>query len=356
MRSSSKRAGMSRPPPRPRRAWLAEIGLDDGGIVADGAGRAFGDAAAIVHHDRRGRTGASPCRACARSAGWSGRALSARATISCISAVSVSFMPAVGSSSSSRRGRNASARAIFDAAAVGVGEAVRRDCSSRGVRRSPNSARMLSASACSAASSARTAARRNGGAVAVRARGRAQVGRTRSRVWAPTSTLSSTLRLANTRPCWNVRARPRRGERLGRAAVTSCAPEGESPASGAVEPADQVEQRGLAGAVGADDADELALRDLRSMPATAVTPPKCRLQSRALAAAAPSHDGPEQPCGRKRISSQQHEAVDQHTDIPRRRGTVLGMPTAPRRRESRPAHCPMPPRMPSSARRARAGR
>ena len=51
------------------------------------------------------------------------RALSV-AISACISAVSVGFMPAVGSSSSSRRGRSASARAISSAAAIGVGEAV----------------------------------------------------------------------------------------------------------------------------------------------------------------------------------------------------------------------------------------
>src|SRR5580692_5190062 len=43
----------------------------------------------------------------------------------CISAVSVGFMPAVGSSSSNRRGLSASAR-DFDAAAIGVGEAIGR--------------------------------------------------------------------------------------------------------------------------------------------------------------------------------------------------------------------------------------
>ena len=41
-----------------------------------------------------------------------------------ISAVSVWFMPAVGSSSSSSRGRSASARAISTPAAIGVGQAV----------------------------------------------------------------------------------------------------------------------------------------------------------------------------------------------------------------------------------------
>ena len=43
----------------------------------------------------------------------------------CISSVSVGFMPAVGSSSSRRRGRRARARGDLEAAPVGVGKAVR---------------------------------------------------------------------------------------------------------------------------------------------------------------------------------------------------------------------------------------
>ena len=93
-------------------AAVAQIGLDHGGIVAHrvpaGRRRCFGRRRA----HRRGRRAASPCRACVRSAGSSGpRAFSAPISAS-ISAVSVGFMPAVGSSSSSSRGRSASARAI----------------------------------------------------------------------------------------------------------------------------------------------------------------------------------------------------------------------------------------------------
>ena len=53
-----------------------------------------------------------------------------------------------------------------------------------------------------------------------------------------------------------------------------------APASGAVEAGDKVEQRRLTGPIRADDRDELALRrSSRSMPATAVRPPKRRGQA-----------------------------------------------------------------------------
>ena len=97
----------------------------------------------------------------------------------------------------------------LDAAAVGVGEAVggmvearrqpvaeqREDLARLGSeRRLPRADRRRANSASASSASGPTAANR---------------GRTaRSRVWAPISTLSSTLRLAKTRPCWKVRARP----------------------------------------------------------------------------------------------------------------------------------------------------
>ena len=62
-------------------------------------------------------------------------------------------------------------------------------------------------------------------------------GRTaRSRVCAPTSTLSSTLRLPNTRPCWNVRARPSAASRSAARPVIVCRANATLPASGDSSP------------------------------------------------------------------------------------------------------------------------
>ena len=52
---------------------LAEIGGDDGGVGADGGGRAVGDLACRGPARRRGRRCASPRPCRARSAGWSSR-------------------------------------------------------------------------------------------------------------------------------------------------------------------------------------------------------------------------------------------------------------------------------------------
>ena len=73
--------------------------------------------------------------------------------------------------------------------------------------------------------------------------------------------MSSTLRLANTRPCWNVRAIPRRGDRLRPQALNRLALEENFALVRPVEAAHHVEGRRLAGAVRADEADKLALVD-----------------------------------------------------------------------------------------------
>ncbi len=62
------------------------------------------------------------------------------------------------------------------------------------------------------------------------------------RVCAPISTLSSTLRLANTRPCWKVRATPSAAIAPGEQPLDAGAVEHELRRVGAVEAADQVER------------------------------------------------------------------------------------------------------------------
>ena len=65
-------------------------------------------------------------------------------------------------------------------------------------------------------------------------------------------------RFPNTRPCWNVRAKPSGASLLGRQAGDVAAREGHASGVRRIEPGDEIEHRGLAGAVRPDDADQLA--------------------------------------------------------------------------------------------------
>ena len=60
---------------------------------------------------------------------------------------------------------------------------------------------------------------------------------------------------------WNVRESPRRASASGTSRVTSSSGEAHSALLRQVEAGDQVEQRGLAGAVRSDDREDLALLD-----------------------------------------------------------------------------------------------
>ena len=80
---------------------------------------------------------------------------------------------------------------------------------------------------------------------------------------APTSTFSSTVRWGNRpRPC-SVRAIPRSASWCGRCRRSGLPRQLQLALGRANETADHVEQRGLAGAVGPDDPDDLALVDRR---------------------------------------------------------------------------------------------
>ena len=74
---------------------------------------------------------------------------------------------------------------------------------------------------------------------------------------AATSTFSRTLSDANEPQCWNVRARPARPRRCGDHRVTSWPPSSTVPAGREVEPGEDVDERRLARAVRADQADDL---------------------------------------------------------------------------------------------------
>ena len=81
------------------------------------------------------------------------------------------------------------------------------------------------------------------------------------RVWAPRSTFSSTVSCSCSAGCWNVRASPWLRER-GRARPAHLdVVDRDRAGARPVVPADAVEQRGLAGAVGPDEAEDLARLD-----------------------------------------------------------------------------------------------
>ena len=80
------------------------------------------------------------------------------------------------------------------------------------------------------------------------------------RLWMspPTRTLSRTDSDVNSSSRWKVRARPRRARLCGGSRVTSWPSSRTRPRVGRLEPGDDVEQRGLAGAVGTDQPGDAA--------------------------------------------------------------------------------------------------
>ena len=98
-------------------------------------------------------------------------------------------------------------------------------------------------------------AARSGGRPAPRA---CAVGSTRS---CASATVSSTVRSPNRRASWNERPRPRSARGVGGERADVVAEQLDAPV-GRDEPADGVHDRGLAGAVGADEPDDLVLVDV----------------------------------------------------------------------------------------------
>ena len=95
------------------------------------------------------------------------------------------------------------------------------------------------------------------------------------RVSAPIITLSRTERLPNGLTIWKVRVSPSAADRVGGLAGDVAALEDDAPLVGPVVAGDQVEERGLARAVGPDDAEQIARRGPRGVTSrTAVRPPK----------------------------------------------------------------------------------
>ena len=157
--------------------------------------------------------------------------------------------PPAGSSSSSSRGRRRARGRARPASACR-----RAGCPGAGRRRRR---RRASSSAASASSRSRALG-------AVRAREPEQRARPAPgpRLGsAPTITFSTAVSPANSPTPCSVRAIPSRASSCGRARSSARAAEAHAAGVGADEAADDVEQRRLARAVGADDADDLARRD-----------------------------------------------------------------------------------------------
>ena len=83
----------------------------------------------------------------------------------------------------------------------------------------------------------------------------------RSCRWRPTITFSAAVMRKKICRFWNVRDSPRRASRCGASPVTSSPPKRDAPARGRVDAGNDVEQRGLAGAVRSDDGEDLARLD-----------------------------------------------------------------------------------------------
>ncbi len=162
------------------------------------------------------------------------------------------------------------------------------------------SARRFASSACTAAG--RTSASTSSATGPISGHdGRTAV----SRVCAPTSTLSSTLRLPNTRPCWNVRARPRAASCSAARPVTGSPAKAMLPDIRQLEAGHEIEERGLARTVRADDAHQLALGNVeieRVDGGDAAEPARQSpdFEQRSHCRLTPSRTG---PAGLKRIST-----------------------------------------------------
>ena len=110
----------------------------------------------------------------------------------------------------------------------------------------------------STASRWRTSSRRTPGRNSISASGLV-----RMRVWRPVSRFSTTVMSANSSPCWNVRATPSRAISCGARPEIVVAAKADR-ALAAIDAADAVEHAGLAGAVRADQREQLAALDAQA--------------------------------------------------------------------------------------------
>ena len=230
------------------RHLVAEIGLDHRGSRATVGGRAVGDLPALVQHEHA-LDGAQQRRTACSIQITARPSSSRRRRISrAIASTSLSVSPAATSSSSSTRGRVASAMPISS-----------RRCRAGVIARRP------AASATRAETeAARGCAPRPSAAPAP---ARASAGELQAE-----ATLPATVMPAKTRGVWKVRAMPR--ARTGAAGAGQAPPTEQLARRRRHHAGQRVEEGGLAGAVRADDADQLARRERGLTASTAVSPPK----------------------------------------------------------------------------------
>ena len=150
------------------------------------------------------------------------------------SAVSASLRPDDGSSSSTTRGLVASARAISTRRCVPVGR--------RSTRSSATDVSPMRSMSSSVSTPGLNFSRDQP-----------------LRISAATRTLSRTLSVLNVSSRWNVRPMPRRARWCGLIVVMSLPSSTTVPPVGGCRPGDDVEQRGLARAVGTDETGHLVL-------------------------------------------------------------------------------------------------
>ena len=91
-------------------------------------------------------------------------------------------------------------------------------------------------------------------------------------------TFSSTVMFLKSRRFWNVRAMPLLVIRWGLSLHDRLALEPDVACVGPVEPGQAIEDRGLAGAVGADEADDGAFLDIEAEAVDDVQPPEAQRQ------------------------------------------------------------------------------
>ena len=276
-RRSTPRASRPSTPRGRRRARAGRPGTSAGVPVGDAAAEVeHDDAVAHAHHEVHvvldeqhrecrplsARGPARPARRCRRAprppAGSSSR-----------------------SSSGSRDERPGERDALLDA----------RRAASPGSGRRPRRRRARRAASCAARAARRSSRSERGSPSSADASRRAGCARRR-----PSRSRGRSARANRPTPC-SVRAMPSPASCVRPQPRSGPPRQRDVPASGRDEPADDVEQRGLAGAVGADDADDLArARPSSETSSSAVSPPKRTVTP---STRSPS---PSSPCRRSRRS------------------------------------------------------
>src|SRR5215207_4739480 len=133
----------------------------------------------------------------------------------------------------------------------------------------------------------------------------------------PTSTLSSTLRFPNTRPCWNVRARPRLASSSAGSPVMSHPSNRTFPASGVSSPVTRLKTVVLPAPLGPMMLTSSPSATVSAKSLTAVTPPKRRVRPVSSSSAVIASHGPEQALRAEADEQQEGNSVEQHAVLRR---------------------------------------